>query len=185
MSTSPRVLSSWTALLISGVALSPVACADGPDRSPPESRPRPVALASAAPTLEPTEAIAREDGVVRVYKSPTCGCCADWVDHLREAGFRVEVSDREDVTRAKVELGVPPSLGSCHTAVVDGYVVEGHVPAEDIRRLLAERPDVVGLAVPGMPAGSPGMELPGGRTDPYDVVAFDPAGATSVFSSHR
>ena len=121
--------------------------------------------------------------VVRVVKSPTCGCCADWVDHLEENGFRVEVEDTRAVGAAKARLGVPNDLSSCHTAQVGGYVVEGHVPASDIRRLLEQRPDgVKGLAVPGMPAGSPGMEGP--PPVPYDVVAFDADGNRGIWASH-
>ena len=118
-----------------------------------------------------------------VYKSPTCGCCANWVEHMRDAGFAVEVHDTADVAPVKHDHGVPGHLGSCHTAVVDGYVIEGHVPVEDIQRLLAERPEVAGIAVPGMPVGSPGMEM-GSRKDPYDVVAFTKGGGVSVFASH-
>lgn len=121
---------------------------------------------------------------VTVYKSPTCGCCKAWIAHLEENGFEVEARDVPDVVPHKIEHGVTPQLASCHTAVVDGYVIEGHVPAGDIRRLLAERPAVKGLSVPGMPVGSPGMEQ-GDRVDPYDVLSFDEAGRTRVFSSHR
>ncbi len=116
-----------------------------------------------------------------VYKSPTCGCCVGWVDHLTEHGFRVQSNDVPDVTKYKVRHGVPASLGSCHTAVIDGYVIEGHVPAADIKRLLAERPDVAGLAVPGMPSGSPGMS---GPPQPYNVVAFERDGDIEVFARH-
>lgn len=119
-----------------------------------------------------------------VYKSPTCGCCAAWVDHLRANGFRVTTVDREDLAPVKAAHGVGEHLASCHTTLVGGYVVEGHVPAADIRRLLRERPAVAGIAVPGMPTGSPGMEVPGARADRYDVVSFDRAGATRVFASH-
>lgn len=119
---------------------------------------------------------------VTVYKSPTCGCCALWADHLAEAGFRVRVEDRVEMVPVKQEHGVPLDLASCHTAVVDGYVVEGHVPAADLARLLRERPDVAGLAVPGMPMGSPGMEGP--REDAYEVVAFDGDGGREVFARH-
>jgi len=120
--------------------------------------------------------------VVKVYKTPTCGCCHKWVDHLEEAGFKVDATDMADVTPVKDENGVDADLRTCHTAVVDGYVIEGHVPAADIKRLLKERPAVAGLAVPGMPMGSPGME--GSRTDPYDVIAFDKEGNRFVFASH-
>lgn len=121
---------------------------------------------------------------VVVYKTPTCGCCSQWVDHLREAGFEVETHDMDDLGRIKSLNGVPRKLSSCHTALVNGYVVEGHVPAPAIRRLLDERPEVAGLAVPGMPIGSPGMEQ-GSRKDPYDVIAFDREGKTAVFERIR
>ncbi len=114
-----------------------------------------------------------------VYKSPTCGCCSKWADHLRENGFTVTTRDMEDVGSVKSELGVPSDLGSCHTAVVEGYVVEGHVPADVIARLLDERPEVAGIAVPGMPRGSPGMEAP--VSDPYNVMTFDLAGNRTVY----
>lgn len=120
--------------------------------------------------------------LVQVHKSPTCGCCTAWVEHLRDAGFRVEVEDTDDLPAVKREAGVPADLRACHTAVVEGYVVEGHVPAEDVHQLLAERPEVRGLAVPGMPVGSPGMEGP--NPQPYDVIAFREDGSREVFASH-
>ncbi len=123
-----------------------------------------------------------DSGTVVVYKSPACGCCGDWVDHLRSNGFEVRVEDRDDLRPVKAELGVPSDLVACHTAVVEGYVVEGHVPADDVRRLLEERPDVAGVAVPGMPVGSPGMEGP--REERYSVVAFDGEGDREVFARH-
>jgi hypothetical protein len=118
--------------------------------------------------------------VVTVYKSPTCGCCSKWVDHMRAAGFTVDAKDVPDVSPMKAELGVPGSLTSCHTAIVDGYVIEGHVPADLVQKLLKERPKIAGLAVPGMVTGSPGME--GGAGQPYDVIAFDLKGHTSVYA---
>lgn len=124
-------------------------------------------------------------GVVQVFKSPTCGCCNEWVKHLEANGYTVEVQDRADMAAVKRELGLPGEMASCHTARIDGYVIEGHVPADDIDQLLAERPDVKGLAVPGMPVGSPGMEVEGQPADPYDVIAFDAAGRASVYSSYR
>lgn len=120
---------------------------------------------------------------VNVVKSPTCGCCTAWVRHLRESGFRVRTTDADDLTGTKRELGVPRDLWSCHTATVDGYVVEGHVPASDLRRLLEERPAVEGLAVPGMPVGSPGME--GDSPEAYEVVAFGGEAGRSVFARHE
>ncbi len=124
--------------------------------------------------------------VLQVYKSATCGCCKEWVKHMREAGFDARVTDLDEraLQMKKTSLGVKESLRSCHTAVVDGYVLEGHVPAADVKRLLRDKPKVAGLAVPGMPMGSPGMEGPGGRTDRYDVLSFTTAGRTGVYASH-
>lgn len=119
---------------------------------------------------------------VTVYKSPTCGCCGKWIEHMKDAGFKVTAHNRDDMNQIKDEHGVAYKLRSCHTAVVDGYVLEGHVPADDIRRLLKERPVVDGLAVPGMPAGSPGME--GRYVDPYEVIAFTKGKSDSVFAKH-
>ena len=127
---------------------------------------------------------AQRGAAVRVYKDPTCGCCALWVEHLRKAGFAATVTEADDMTAIKTKHGVPATVRSCHTALVDGYVLEGHVPAEDVQRLLKERPTVVGIGVPGMPIGSPGMEVAGVRPQPYDVLAFDKSGATKVFASH-
>jgi hypothetical protein len=114
-----------------------------------------------------------------VYKSPDCGCCALWADHVKAAGFAVSVRNSSDVVSVKKRYGVPGELYSCHTAVVGGYVIEGHVPADVISRLLKEKPRVKGLAVPGMPSGSPGME---GPREPYQVLTFDGAGKTTVFA---
>jgi len=119
---------------------------------------------------------------VTVYKSPTCGCCGKWIDHMKEAGFKVIAHDRQDMNRIKEKYGVAYQLRSCHTAVVEDYVLEGHIPAGDIKRLLKERPAVDGLAVPGMPAGSPGME--GRYSDPYDVVTFTKGQSSTVFEKH-
>ena len=116
-----------------------------------------------------------------VYKSPTCGCCKEWVKHLKKNGYEVEVHNKNNVAPIKRELGVPRQLQSCHTAKIDGYVIEGHVPADLITKLRSEKPQISGLAVPGMPMGSPGMEGP--RKDAYDIIAFDKGGKTSVFAS--
>ena len=118
---------------------------------------------------------------VTVYKSPTCGCCAKWTDLLRTSGFDVTVNEAPDVSPIKDKYGVPAALRSCHTALVGGYVVEGHVPADVIKKLLRERPNAVGIAVPGMPMGSPGME--GSAKDAYNVMLFDKAGKTTVYAS--
>jgi hypothetical protein len=131
-----------------------------------------VALAQGSPTME-------------VVRDPGCGCCLNWVTHLQRAGFKATVTESSAMAALKDSKGIPQAVRSCHTGVIDGYVIEGHVPADDIKRLLKERPAVVGLAVPGMPAGSPGMEVPGGKVAPFDVVAFDKGGKTSVFASHR
>jgi hypothetical protein len=116
-----------------------------------------------------------------VFKTATCGCCNKWVDHMKAAGFEADVRDVEDIDAVKAKLGVRPELSSCHTTQVGGYIVEGHVPADAVRRLLKERPQIAGLAVPGMPAGSPGMEVPSGHRDPYVIVAFERGGQTKVY----
>lgn len=113
---------------------------------------------------------------VLVTRDPSCGCCGGWVEHLKGAGFPVEVIETGEVNRLKVRLGVPQALAACHTAEVEGYVVEGHVPAPAIKRLLAERPDGKGLAVPGMPVGSPGMEVARSEPETYEVILFGPSG---------
>ena len=118
-------------------------------------------------------------GIV-VYKSPTCGCCGKWVKHMEDAGFSVDVENRGDLTPTKAELGVPGRMQSCHTAKVGDYIVEGHVPADLVKRMLDEKPDIKGLAVPGMPMGSPGMEGP--RKDPYNVIAIGNDGSARVYA---
>jgi len=120
---------------------------------------------------------------VEVFKSPTCGCCGAWIDHLKAAGFPVKVTEVGDTTAARKRYGLPDRFGSCHTAVVNGYVVEGHVPAVEVKRLLAMKPAAIGIAVPGMPPGSPGMEV-GQRKDPYDVFLIDKSGRETVFAHY-
>lgn len=124
--------------------------------------------------------------VVDVWKSAACGCCKDWVAHLKANGFEVKTHDTGN-GNARDRLGVPREYGACHTAEVGGYAVEGHVPAREIERLLKERPVAIGLAVPGMPHGSPGMDGPeyGNRTEPYDVLLVRPDGSATVFQSYR
>ncbi len=122
---------------------------------------------------------------ILVHKHESCGCCGVWVEHMREAGFTVEVNDVEDMGPVKSRLGIPYGMGSCHTAEVAGYFIEGHVPAEDVKRLLDERPDARGLALPGMPLGSPGMEHPDGLRQPYTVSLIDPEGKAEAFSRHN
>jgi len=121
--------------------------------------------------------------LVRVYKSPSCGCCGDWVTHLRQSGFEVAVEEVEDLGPVALRLGVPEAVRSCHTGEIGGYFVEGHVPAADIQRLLAERPNALGISVPGMPIGSPGMER-GNVRQRYQTLLVDRSGAASVFASH-
>ncbi|MEO7940811.1 MAG: DUF411 domain-containing protein [Burkholderiaceae bacterium] len=120
---------------------------------------------------------------LQVYKNPDCGCCTGWVDHLKAAGFSVTVTDVANTAPIRQRLGLPERFAGCHTAVVDGYVIEGHVPAAEVRRLLASRPKAIGLAVPGMPVGSPGMEM-GARRDRYAVLLVDSTGRESVFASY-
>ena len=119
---------------------------------------------------------------IEVYKTPTCGCCKKWMDHMEEAGFKVKSTDLRDLSPVKRQHKVPLEASACHTAVVDGYVIEGHVPAKDIQRLLAEKPEVRGLVVPGMPLGSPGMEHP--MPEAYSVYTLGPEGKLTVFSSY-
>ena len=135
-----------------------------------------LAVATAAVGLHAAEA------AITIYKSPTCGCCTQWADHLQKNGFAVKTVDSLDLSRIKAMSGVKPELASCHTAFVDGYVIEGHVPADDIKRLLSEHPEARGLTVPGMPAGSPGMDSP--TPEHYQVLLIDKAGNTSVFAAH-
>ena len=122
--------------------------------------------------------------LVEVFKTPTCGCCSQWVEHMRANGFTVRTNDLNDLTDIKKTRGVPDAVQSCHTAVVNGYVIEGHVPASDVHRLLKEKPAVAGIAVGGMPVGSPGMEFPGQKAQAFNVMSFDKNGGTRVFAKH-
>jgi hypothetical protein len=140
-----------------------------------------LGLLLAAATAPFAAAVAAPATRVEVWKDPACGCCEGWVRHMRAAGFAVAVREVADLQPVKVANGVPAALWSCHTARVDGYVVEGHVPAADVRRLLAERPPARGLAAPGMPPSSPGMDMPG---TPYDVVLFDGEGGDRTWAQH-
>lgn len=133
------------------------------------------ALLAAVGALIPAGALpAAEELVITVHKDPTCGCRSGWVQHLQKSGFVTKVIETKDIDAVKTRLGVPDDLAACHTAVVSGYVIEGHVPAAALRHFLAEKPNAAGLAVPGMPIGSPGME--GGSPEPYQVVLFGPDG---------
>ena len=145
--------------------------------------PRILTVALAVAMLVPqTAARAQQTPAIEVYKTPTCGCCNKWVEHLRNNGFTVRTVNLDRLADVKARHGVPSRVQSCHTGLIDGYVIEGHVPASDIHALLKKRPSVVGLALPGMPIGSPGMEGPNAR--PYDVVTFDKQGRSEVFATH-
>lgn len=141
-------------------------------------------LILSALVLSATSAWAAPDKpVVDVYKSPTCGCCTKWVDHLKANGFKVRAHDTANVAAHKARLGVPAGYGACHTAQVGGYLVEGHVPAREIKRLLKDKPPVRGLVVPAMPVGSPGMEA-GSRKDAYDVFIVNRDGSTQTYAHY-
>jgi hypothetical protein len=131
--------------------------------------------------VSPSDSLPAQGPAMTVYKTPTCGCCAKWVDHVKAAGFKVQVQDMDDLTEIKQASGVPIAIRTCHTAVVGNYVVEGHVPADLVKKMLAEKPKMAGIAVPGMPIGSPGMEQ-GNEKQPYDVVLFDKTGKTTVYA---
>jgi hypothetical protein len=143
---------------------------------------------AAALTLLPGSLAARAGSadlpLMTIYKSETCLCCEKWVDHVKAAGFKTSVHNRDPVEPLKDELAIPRHVRSCHTAQVGGYLIEGHVPAADIKRLLKEKPKLMGLAVPGMPVGTPGMDQPGIPAEPYHVVAFQKVGTTSVYAKY-
>ena len=138
------------------------------------------ALVAMACLLPARVAFAAREPLIRVHKDPSCGCCSGWVQHLRKAGFVTKIFDTKDIDAVKKRLGVPDDLAACHTAEVAGYVIEGHVPAAALSRFLGEKPNARGLAVPGMPTGSPGME--GGKPEKYDVVLFGPDGRRTYMS---
>jgi hypothetical protein len=142
-----------------------------------------AALAAGGLALYSSQQQASAQPTLTVFKSPTCGCCEKWAEHMEAAGFKVRTEDVQDLSAIKARFRVPGTLHSCHTAIVEGYVIEGHVPASEVWRLLKEKPDVTGLAVPGMPIGSPGMEQ-GFRVDPYEVLTFTPDGQTRVFARY-
>jgi hypothetical protein len=147
----------------------------------PEFDPKPtrrcVLIAGAASMLQFGTLSAASEPVITVHRDPNCGCCLGWVQHLQKAGFPTKVLETKDLDAVKARLGVPDDLAACHTAVISDYVIEGHVPAVALKRFLAEKPNATGLAVPGMPVGSPGME--GGKPEPYEVILFGPAGRRS------
>jgi len=139
-------------------------------------------LAAAILGLSVSISALAQQTVVEVYKSPTCGCCSDWIKHLQQNGFTVRTHEVSDTSEYRAKFGVADQFGSCHTAMVEGYAIEGHVPAREIKRLLAERPNAKGLAVPGMPMGAPGMAGP--RNDPYEVLLFQADGNYAVYQKY-
>ena len=174
MSRAKTLSAVWSVLGVGAMVLA-TACAREPENANVGTVAQPVSAAATASV---------EAAHVVVHKSPSCGCCGLWVEHMQQAGFHVEVIDTDDLGPVKQRLGVPFGKGSCHTAEVGGYVVEGHVPAQDVLRLLAERPRARGLALPGMPLGSPGMEVPDGRVQPYTVELVAEDGSVTPFSQH-
>jgi len=132
------------------------------------------------PAVSAAAVAPQESTPIMVYKTEGCGCCNGWVEHLQAAGFQVDARNVQDLMSIKGDAGVPADLSSCHTALIDGYVVEGHVPAYVVRKLLEERPEITGITVPGMPVGSPGME--GANAKPYEVLSFDREGNRAVFA---
>ncbi len=164
---------SWIAtLLVSGLVTTGCSIAAGPRQMSEADQ------ISQAVTLTDT---------VTVFRSPTCGCCGLWIEHMQAAGFEVKDEITEDMTAVKQQYGIPTSLASCHTTIVTAadqqYIVEGHIPAQDVARLLIEQPNIVGIAVPGMPIGSPGMES-GDYVEPYNVFSFTEFGEIATFSEH-
>lgn len=150
-----------------------------------DNRAQPESKAASANGSVGSPAEAEKAGHLVLHKDPNCGCCEAWANISRKAGFRVEVVEHAEMDKVKERLGVPDDLRSCHTSEVAGYVVEGHVPLDDVRRLLEERPPgVAGIAVPVMPRGSPGMETADGTTDPYQVIAFDRSGKRTIFTQY-
>lgn len=164
------------------IALSPFALAACTDADAAPETAAGDGASQMAPASRMSAASAQELPTILVYKTETCGCCKGWVEHLEAEGFTVDARDisSPDLMRVKMDGGIPGSMSSCHTAIIDGYMVEGHVPADQIRRLLAERPEIAGIAAPGMPIGSPGMEGP--NAQPYQVLSFTHGGQSGVFA---
>ena len=164
--------------LVAAVVLVLAGCAQGPAAVAPAAAPAPaVAVASPA-------APATTSPIVLVHRDPGCDCCEKWAEHLQQAGFTVQMRDEPDMVALKRQLGIPANKASCHTAMIDGYVFEGHVPAEDVKRFLSEKPKARGLLVPGMPMGSPGMEMPGMQAAAYTVERLEDDGSTTPYAQH-
>ena len=182
----PLLLGGVLLIASGGVGTFLVLSAEAPASQITASFPAPTGMAYADQlpldaAKEPIPLDRVEPIAITVYLSPTCMCCSGWVEHIKQHGFEVNLEYRVDLTMVKQGFGVRPELSSCHTGVINGYIIEGHVPGEVVRQFLAEAPLVRGLAVPGMPVGSPGMEM-GGRVDPYDVLTFTSTGQTEVYS---
>lgn len=178
--TSTRLIASLIGALCLG-ALSPVALATA-DTATPET----TAVSQPAEVATPTSVKPKSLPLplVTVYKSATCGCCTAWIEHMKDNGFPVEAHDSDNLNEYKIKAKLGAGLGSCHTAFVDGYAIEGHVPADDVKRLLSEKPDISGLTAPGMPMNSPGMAPKGSKPSGYDVVSFKDGKAVGVFSAY-
>lgn len=171
-------------LVLSGLVAGLAACSPGGSSDSAAPALTEGAVPAAATQAADAAAMKADPRLVVVHKSETCGCCHLWVEHLERSGFKTVVRNVSDLDGIKERVGVPPGMGSCHTAEVGGYFIEGHVPAADIERLLEQRPDGKGLTVPGMPAGSPGMEVPSGEVAPYEVHLVAQDGSTTVFAHH-
>jgi hypothetical protein len=143
----------------------------------------PISIAANIQQTTPTKYLETKAAGVNVYRSPDCSCCGDWIDHLKTHGFKVQDFPTPDIEAVKQKYKVPNDLASCHTAIINGYVIEGHVPADDIQRLLQERSNISGLSVPQMPMGTPGMEI-GNKKDPFKVFSFDPHDSVVVFHDY-
>jgi len=179
-------MKSTAGLLLVFLVVGVTACSRGPDPAGQQVTSTEAKSKQAADAMDAVDAaaMAADPRLVVVHKNETCGCCHEWVEHLKKNGFRVVVHDVSNLGPVKERVGVPYGMGSCHTAEVGGYFLEGHVPAADIARLLEQRPKARGLTVPGMPIGAPGMEIEGQAAQPYDVHLVAPDGSTSVYAHH-
>lgn len=177
MKTTSPLGGRWTAGLLVSVILVQAACSSPRGASVPDT----TAASAASAAAEPAPAQSPDSATLVVYKEATCPCCNAWVDYMRDNGFRVVAHNVSDLDAVKRKHGIASNLQACHTTEVGGYYVEGHVPADLVRKLLAERPRIAGIAVPGMPVGSPGMEV--GPPQPYDILSVDSAGRTAIFGS--